>query len=121
MVVVVAAVVVAAVNAGSPPKFCRSTVATPNRLGFLFLSTALHAGWSWLETGGAKCKQMFGFLPLHSFAQWLEVCMARLNHCNVLCHFSHSGVDDMSAAWWCLGGWMDTGDGYGWMLGPARI
>eukprot|EP00418_Pyrodinium_bahamense_P092957 CAMPEP_0179042946 /NCGR_PEP_ID=MMETSP0796-20121207/16918_1 /TAXON_ID=73915 /ORGANISM="Pyrodinium bahamense, Strain pbaha01" /LENGTH=237 /DNA_ID=CAMNT_0020739325 /DNA_START=34 /DNA_END=747 /DNA_ORIENTATION=+ len=22
--------------------------------------------------------------------------MARLNHCNVLCHFSHSGVDDMS-------------------------
>ncbi|CAK9085211.1 unnamed protein product [Durusdinium trenchii] len=25
-----------------------------------------------------------------------EVCMARLNHCNVLCHFSHSGVDDMS-------------------------
>lgn len=28
-----------------------------------------------------------------------EVCMARLNHSNVLCHFSHSGVDDMSAAW----------------------
>lgn len=25
-----------------------------------------------------------------------EVSMARLNHCNVLCHFSHSGVDDMS-------------------------
>jgi len=25
-----------------------------------------------------------------------EVTMARLNHCNVLCHFSHSGVDDMS-------------------------
>lgn len=25
-----------------------------------------------------------------------EVTMSRLNHCNVLCHFSHSGVDDMS-------------------------
>ncbi|CAJ1422075.1 unnamed protein product [Effrenium voratum] len=25
-----------------------------------------------------------------------EVTMARLNHSNVLCHFSHSGVDDMS-------------------------
>jgi len=25
-----------------------------------------------------------------------EATMARLNHCNVLCHFSHSGVDDMS-------------------------
>ena len=28
----------------------------------------------------------------------LQVTMARLNHCNVLCHFSHSGVDDMSEA-----------------------
>ena len=28
----------------------------------------------------------------------LQVKMARLNHCNVLCHFSHSGVDDMSEA-----------------------
>lgn len=25
-----------------------------------------------------------------------EVTMARLNHCNVLCHLSHSGVDDMA-------------------------
>jgi transketolase C-terminal domain/subunit len=25
-----------------------------------------------------------------------EVTMARLNRCNVLCHFSHSGVDDMA-------------------------
>lgn len=25
-----------------------------------------------------------------------EVSMARLNRCNVICHFSHSGVDDMS-------------------------
>merc|ERR1712224_276510 len=25
-----------------------------------------------------------------------EASMARLNMCNVLCHFSHSGVDDMS-------------------------
>lgn len=22
--------------------------------------------------------------------------MARLNHCNLLCHFSHSGVDEMA-------------------------
>jgi len=25
-----------------------------------------------------------------------EVTMARLNHCNVMCHLSHSGVDDMA-------------------------
>merc|ERR1719364_165896 len=25
-----------------------------------------------------------------------EATMALLNHCNVLCHFSHSGVDDMA-------------------------
>ena len=25
-----------------------------------------------------------------------EATMARLNHCNVLCHFSHAGVDDMA-------------------------
>ncbi len=25
-----------------------------------------------------------------------EITMARLNHCNVLCHFSHSGIDDMA-------------------------
>ena len=25
-----------------------------------------------------------------------EVTMARLNYCNVLCHFSHSGCDDMA-------------------------
>ncbi|KAG9316130.1 thiamine diphosphate-binding protein [Chiua virens] len=25
-----------------------------------------------------------------------EITMARLNHCNVLCHFSHSGVDEMA-------------------------
>eukprot|EP00960_Hanusia_phi_P063001 765329-Hanusia_phi.AAC.1 len=36
-----------------------------------------------------------------TFAAFLEMCvsemtMARLNHSNVLCHFSHSGVDDMA-------------------------
>ena len=25
-----------------------------------------------------------------------EVTMARLNRCNVICHYSHSGVDEMS-------------------------
>jgi transketolase len=25
-----------------------------------------------------------------------ELTMARLNHCNLLCHFSHSGVDEMA-------------------------
>jgi len=25
-----------------------------------------------------------------------ELTMARLNHANVLCHFSHSGVDEMA-------------------------
>jgi hypothetical protein len=25
-----------------------------------------------------------------------EITMARLNYCNVLCHFSHSGCDDMA-------------------------
>ena len=36
-----------------------------------------------------------------TFCAFLEMCcseitMARLNHANVLCHFSHSGVDDMA-------------------------
>jgi hypothetical protein len=36
-----------------------------------------------------------------TFSAFLEMCvseitMARLNHCNVLAHFSHSGVDDMA-------------------------
>ena len=36
-----------------------------------------------------------------TFAAFQEMCiseitMARLNYCNVLCHFSHSGVDDMA-------------------------
>ena len=36
-----------------------------------------------------------------TFAAFLEMClseitMARLNKCNVLSHFSHSGVDDMA-------------------------
>jgi transketolase C-terminal domain/subunit len=36
-----------------------------------------------------------------TFAAFQEMCiseitMGRLNYCNVLCHFSHSGVDDMA-------------------------
>ena len=47
--------------------------------------------------GMAKGKQgIFG-----TFSAFLEMCvseitMARLNYSNVLCHFSHSGVDDMA-------------------------
>jgi hypothetical protein len=28
-----------------------------------------------------------------------EVTMARLNNCNVLSHFSHSGVDEVRESW----------------------
>ena len=36
-----------------------------------------------------------------TFSAFLEMCiseitMARLNYCNVLCHFSHAGIDDMA-------------------------
>jgi len=36
-----------------------------------------------------------------TFAAFLEMCiseitMARLNYSNLLCHFSHSGIDDMA-------------------------
>lgn len=44
----------------------------------------------------------FGKQGIYStFAAFLEMCcseitMARLNNCNLLCHYSHSGVDDMA-------------------------
>jgi transketolase len=43
-------------------------------------------------------KEKFGVFS--TFAAFLEMCiseitMARLNQCNVLCHFSHSGVDEV--------------------------
>lgn len=48
----------------------------------------------------------FGFDPnktgvFSTFSAFLEMTlseltMARLNHCNLLCHFSHSGVDEMA-------------------------
>ncbi|CAE7527068.1 TKT, partial [Symbiodinium pilosum] len=46
---------------------------------------------------GARNRQaVFGTFAAFQEMILSEVTMARLNHCNVLCHFSHSGVDDMS-------------------------
>jgi len=63
----------------------------------------VHTSWSILSPfhrSGVKGKQGI----FSTFAAFLEMCvseitMARLNKSNVLCHFSHSGVDDM-----CVGG-----------------
>ncbi|KZS95621.1 transketolase [Sistotremastrum niveocremeum HHB9708] len=44
-------------------------------------------------------KDKFGvFSTFSAFLEMIisEVTMARLNYCNVLCHFSHSGVDEMA-------------------------
>ncbi|CAE7204305.1 TKT [Symbiodinium natans] len=43
-----------------------------------------------------KRQAVFGTFAAFQEMILSEVTMARLNHCNVLCHFSHSGVDDMS-------------------------
>jgi transketolase len=59
-----------------------------------------------MERGNFSAAAGFGFQEgkqgiFSSFAAFLEmlpseITMARLNNANVLCHFSHSGVDDMS-------------------------
>lgn len=59
-----------------------------------------------MERGNFSACAGFGFTEkkqgiFATFAAFLEMCcseitMARLNKCNVLCHFSHSGVDDMA-------------------------
>ncbi|KZT27199.1 Thiamin diphosphate-binding protein [Neolentinus lepideus HHB14362 ss-1] len=59
-----------------------------------------------MERGNFSAAAGFGFSPdkfgvFSTFSAFLEmviseVTMARLNHCNVLCHFSHSGVDEMA-------------------------
>ncbi|EPQ53965.1 transketolase [Gloeophyllum trabeum ATCC 11539] len=59
-----------------------------------------------MERGNFSAAAGFGFAPdkfgvFSTFSAFLEmiiseVTMARLNHCNVLCHFSHSGVDEMA-------------------------
>lgn len=59
-----------------------------------------------MERGNYAAASGFGFDKgrqgiFATFSAFLEMCiseitMARLNHCNVLAHFSHSGVDDMA-------------------------
>ena len=59
-----------------------------------------------MERGNFAAAAGFGMHPnkqgvFSTFAAFLEMCcseitMARLNNSNVFCHFSHSGVDDMS-------------------------
>jgi transketolase len=59
-----------------------------------------------MERGNYAAASGFGFDKgkqgiYATFSAFLEMCiseitMARLNHCNVLAHFSHSGVDDMA-------------------------
>ncbi|KAJ7183274.1 thiamine diphosphate-binding protein [Mycena filopes] len=58
-----------------------------------------------MERGNFSAAAGFGFDPekfgvFSTFSAFLEmvvseVTMARLNNCNVLCHFSHSGVDEV--------------------------
>ncbi|MBW0463746.1 hypothetical protein O181_003461 [Austropuccinia psidii MF-1] len=58
-----------------------------------------------MERGNFSAAAGFGFQKgkvgiFSTFSAFLEMCcseitMARLNMCNVLCHFSHSGVDEM--------------------------
>lgn len=59
-----------------------------------------------MERGNISAAAGFGMQPgkqgiYGTFAAFLEMClseitMARLNNSNLLCHFSHSGVDDMA-------------------------
>jgi len=59
-----------------------------------------------MERGNISAAAGFGMQPgkqgiFGTFAAFLEMClseltMARLNNSNLLCHFSHSGVDDMA-------------------------
>jgi len=59
-----------------------------------------------MERGNLSAAAGFGFTAekqgiFSTFSAFLEMCvseitMARLNHCNLLCHFSHSGVDEMA-------------------------
>ncbi|KAH9997137.1 thiamine diphosphate-binding protein [Russula compacta] len=59
-----------------------------------------------MERGNFSAAAGFGFDPdkfgvFSTFSAFLEmvvseITMARLNNCNVLCHFSHSGVDEMA-------------------------
>jgi len=59
-----------------------------------------------MERGNFSAAAGFGSEPgkqgiFGTFSAFLEMCiseitMARLNHANVLCHFSHAGIDDMA-------------------------
>ncbi|KAI0295909.1 thiamine diphosphate-binding protein [Multifurca ochricompacta] len=49
-----------------------------------------------MERGNFSAAAGFGFEPDKFGMVISEITMARLNNCNVLCHFSHSGVDEMA-------------------------
>jgi transketolase C-terminal domain/subunit len=60
-----------------------------------------------MERGNLSAAAGFGFGDpnkfgvFSTFSAFLEMCiseitMARLNECNLLCHFSHSGVDEIA-------------------------
>jgi len=59
-----------------------------------------------MERGNLSAAAGFGFDKekqgvFSTFAAFLEMCiseitMARLNNCNLLCHFSHSGIDEIA-------------------------
>ena len=61
-----------------------------------------------MERGNLSAAAGFGFQgekqgvfsTFSAFSEMVisELTMARLNHCNLLCHFSHSGVDEVRAA-----------------------
>lgn len=54
------------------------------------------AGFGFGGTAGTQRQAVFATFAAFQEMILSEVTMARLNFCNVLCHFSHSGVDDMS-------------------------
>ena len=54
------------------------------------------AGFGFGGTAGTDRQAIFATFAAFQEMILSEVTMARLNFCNVLCHFSHSGVDDMS-------------------------
>ncbi len=66
-------------------------------------SSSLQVSWN---AGNFSAAAGFGFEAdkfgvFSTFSAFLEmvvseITMARLNNCNVLCHFSHSGVDEVS-------------------------
>ena len=91
------------------PGFSSSTPTSRARAGWCTSrrpfprSTSARASWS---AATSPRRRASGWRPASRassapFSAFLEMCvseitMARLNGCNVLCHFSHAGVDDMA-------------------------